>query len=118
MSNEDDLFTKFGLEVSSAPVEVGQVYPLYGMITNILEPDESKPVQCVINFNILVTMYQITADKLETLRIRAFEPGIFVTKIIKVNEPADSQEDSPIQYVYEGECSTVVFGRSQNGLEV
>jgi hypothetical protein len=112
----EDLFTKFGLEVQSAPVELGKTYPLYGMITDIIET-ENTPVKCVVNFNILVTMNLLTPDKLEILRNRAFEPGIFITTIVKVNENPEDKNDS-IKYLYEGECSTVVFGKQQKGLEV
>ena len=36
MENKENFFEKFGLEVSTGDVEVGQTYPIYGMITKIL----------------------------------------------------------------------------------
>ena len=33
---EQNFFDKFGLEVTSGDVEIGQTYPIYGMITKVL----------------------------------------------------------------------------------
>ena len=36
-SKEPNFFEKFGLEVATGEVEVGQTYPIYGMITKVLD---------------------------------------------------------------------------------
>ena len=48
---QNNFFEKFGLEVASGEVEVGQTYPIYGMITKVL--DDTPGSVCVeINFTI------------------------------------------------------------------
>jgi len=99
------------LEIAYSEVEIGKTYPLFGMITDILETKLgfNSPVKCVINFNILVEMQGITEEKLLTLYDRSLETGIFITTIEKCNKDADNKSI----YQYEGICRTVVFGRKQ-----
>ena len=99
-NKENNFFEKFGLEVAAGEVEVGQTYPIYGMITKIVD-DTPGSVVVEINFSIRANMAIPDTDKIEILKQRAFEPGIFVSTVV-------SKEDSITV-----DCSTVVFGRKQ-----
>lgn len=97
-----NLFDKFGLEVASGDVEVGKTYPIYGMITEI-NNDKPGAVVVTLNFTIRANMTIPDSKKVEILKERAFEPGIFVSKILSKGETGIVVD-----------CSTVVFGRRQN----
>ena len=99
-NGEQNFFEKFGLEVSNGEVEVGQTYPIYGMITKILD-DAPGGVVVELNFSIKANMAIPDKDKIEILKQRAFEPGIFVSTV--------TQKDGGVIV----DCSTVVFGRKQ-----
>lgn len=103
MENQDKapgLFEKFGCEVQFGDVEVGNTYPLYGMITKILD-DSPGHVIVELNFSITANMSIPEAEKIELLKERAFEPGIFVSTVTSKGEKI------------EVDCSTVVFGKRQ-----
>lgn len=101
MENKDpNFFEKFGYEVKFGEVEVGTTYPLYGMITKVLD-DTPGHVVVELNFSIRANMAIPDASKVELLKERAFEPGIFVSTV-KIKEPS-----------IEVDCSTVVFGKRQ-----
>lgn len=102
MENGGDVnfFEKFGLEVTAGEVQVGQTYPIYGMITKILD-DTPGSVKVEINFSIRASMTIPDNDKIELLKERAFEPGIFVSTVTGKEEGISV------------DCSTVVFGRRQ-----
>ena len=100
-NKEQNFFEKYGLEVSSGEVEVGQSYPIYGMITKILN-DTPGSVVVEINFSIEAKMTIPDQDKVELLKQRAFEPGIFISTVTDKNEGAIKVD-----------CQTVVFGRRQ-----
>ncbi|MCB0353790.1 MAG: hypothetical protein KDD64_09705, partial [Bdellovibrionales bacterium] len=91
---------KFGLEVANGEVEIGQTYPIYGMITKIIDETPGKVV-VEINFSIKANMTIPDAAKINLLKERAFEPGIFVSTV------RDKEEGIRV------DCSTVVFGRRQ-----
>jgi len=95
-----NFFEKFGCEVQFGEVEVGTTYPLYGMITKILD-DTPGHVVVELNFSITATMTIPDQAKVELLKERAFEPGIFVSTVT-TKEPKISVD-----------CSTVVFGKRQ-----
>ncbi|MBX7142983.1 MAG: hypothetical protein K1X79_00880 [Oligoflexia bacterium] len=99
-NKEQNFFEKFGLEVTSGEVEIGQTYPIYGMITKILD-DTPGNVAVEINFSIRANMAIPDRDKVELLKERSFEPGIFVSTV--------KSKDGGITV----DCSTVVFGRRQ-----
>lgn len=99
--NAGSFFDECGLTVATGDVEVGLTYPIYGMITKFLEIEGNK-VTVEINFNILATMEIPDIDKIETLRSRAFEPGIFVSKVEKVDEKIEVS------------CGTVIFGKKMS----
>lgn len=100
-SNEQNFFEKFGLEVASGEVEVGQTYPIYGMITKLID-DTPGQVVVEINFSIRAHMTIPDEKKVNLLKERAFEPGIFVSTV--------KSKDEGIEV----DCSTVVFGRRQD----
>ncbi|MCI5066284.1 hypothetical protein MRY87_11220 [bacterium] len=100
-NKEPNFFEKFGLEVANGEVEVGQTYPIYGMITKLLS-DEPGAVVVQINFSITAHMTIPDEKKVNLLKERAFEPGIFVSTV-------KSKDDG-----LEVDCSTVVFGRKQD----
>jgi hypothetical protein len=99
-SGEQNFFEKFGLEVTSGEVEVGHTYPIYGMITKLIDETPGKVV-VELNFSIKASMAIPDTEKVNLLKERAFEPGIFVSTVT-------SKEDG-----INVDCSTVVFGRRQ-----
>ena len=108
MNKEDpDLFEKYGLEVAEGAVEVGKVYPVYGMITKFIKEDENEDVEVEVNFNMRVIMnfHGDLPEKLALLKERSFEPGIFITEVVSKGDEDD--------YGVVGRCTTVVFGRKQ-----
>ncbi len=96
-----NLFDKLKCEVQFGDVEVGTTYPLYGMITKILD-DTPGHVIVELNFSITATMTIPDVQKIELLKERAFEPGIFVSTV--TNKGPKIEVD----------CSTVVFGKRQS----
>ena len=100
INRDPNFFEKFGLEVTSGEVEVGQTYPIYGMITRVLDETPGN-VLVEINFSIIASMAIPEAKKIEILKERAFEPGIFVSTV-------RSKTDG-----VKVDCSTVVFGKKQ-----
>lgn len=99
---EDNFFDKHGLEVSNGDVEVGKTYPIYGMITKILN-DTPGSVIVEVNFSITASMSIPTEEKIEVLKRRAFEPGIFISTVTEKNDEGKICVD----------CQTVVFGKEQ-----
>jgi len=104
MENENkdqNFFEKLGCEVQFGEVEVGTTYPIYGMITKVLDETPGHVI-VELNFSIRATMAIPQNDQIELLKERAFEPGIFVSTV-KTKDP-----------VIEVDCSTVVFGKRQS----
>jgi hypothetical protein len=99
-TKDQNFFEKFGCEVQFGEVEVGTTYPLYGMITKILD-DTPGHVMVELNFSIKASMSIPDPAKIELLKERAFEPGIFVSTV--TNKTPSVEVD----------CSTVVFGKRQ-----
>ncbi len=98
--SEKDFFEEYGLEVSTGEVEVGQTYPIFGMITRVVS-DAPGDVVAEINFNITAKMNITDKMRIELLKERAFESGIFVSTVTS-KEPT-----------VEVDCQTVIFGRKQ-----
>lgn len=89
------------IEVRSQEVEVGNTYPIYGMITKFLgQKDDCLEVE--INFSIKAQMVVPEAENVEILKKRSFEPGIFISEVL-------SKENDGIQV----KCNTVVFGKQK-----
>ena len=99
-NKEPNFFEKFGLEVATGEVEVGQTYPIYGMITKLLDETPGNVI-VELNFSIRANMIIPDEKKVNLLKERAFEPGIFVSTIRTKGENI------------EVDCATVVFGRKQ-----
>lgn len=99
--DEKDFFDKFGLSVSPSEVQIGETYPIYGMITKILS-EELGSVIVEINYSIEATLTVAEVEKVNLLKERSFEPGIFVSKVIE-KEPKIKVD-----------CNGVVFGKRQN----
>ncbi|MBL7663085.1 hypothetical protein JNK13_10085 [bacterium] len=89
------------LEVAPSEVEVGNTYPILAMVTNILESDEGHAL-LELNHSIHAHIRITSAEKLEMLKARAFEPGIFIAKVIKTVP------------LIEIDCQTIVFGKSSS----
>lgn len=97
---ENNFFEKFGLEVTTGEVEIGQTYPIYGMITKLIDDTPGKVI-VELNFSIRANMAIPDQTKVDLLKERAFEPGIFVSTV--------TSKDNGIIV----DCSTVVFGKRQ-----
>lgn len=97
-NKEGDFFEKLGLEVVNGDVEIGQTYPIYGMITKFLS-DVPGQVIVELNFSIIANMAIPTEEKVQLLKSRAFDAGIFVSTVVRKDEKI------------EVDCSTVVFGK-------
>jgi hypothetical protein len=87
------------LKVVEATPTIGNTYPLYGMITRIIE-DTSDSLVVEINHSIHARLYIKDSDTRETLRRRAFEPAIFVSRVIG---------EHPHLMV---DCEQIIFGKS------
>lgn len=88
------------MEISQREVEVGATYPIFGMITAI-EQHESGDIYAQINYNIRAKLNQLDHSKLEFLRERAFESGIFVSTV--------TAKGAKIEV----DCKTIIFGHKQ-----
>ena len=100
--DQPDLFAELGIAVAEGNVEIGKVYPIFGMITAIDEAgNETNRVTVEINHNILAKMNLKSTERVNLLKERAFETGIFVAKILEL-EPQIKVD-----------CQAVIFGRTQ-----
>lgn len=98
---QKNLFDELGLGVQFVDVELGGVYPIYGVITKFIN-DVPGNIVVLINDNIEATM-NLADDKLiQTLKNRSFDPGIFVC-VITQTKPTICAD-----------CSTVIFGKNNN----
>lgn len=93
-------FEDLGLQVVQGDVEVGKTYPIFGMITRLIDETPGNVV-VELNYSIVAKMTINEADRVELLKERAFESGIFVSTIL-TKEPA-----------IEVDCQLVVFGKRQ-----
>lgn len=92
---------ELGLEVKKGEVEVGGTYPIFGMLTSIEEMEDGNVI-AKINYNITATMLISDRSRLDVLKSRAFETGIFVSTVTS-KEPE-----------IEVECQAVIFGKPQS----
>jgi len=93
------MIDKMGIEVKQGKVTVGETYPLYGIITRIVD-DMPGCTTIEINNQVLAHI-SVSNEYLELLKKRAFEPAIFIAKITRC-EPIEC------------ECSTIIFGKPAN----
>lgn len=96
----DNLFDKLGVSVQYGEVEVGQIYPIYGVITQFVS-EEPGNVVILVNKNIEMNLSVIESEKISILKERAFDPGIFVCTVKEIGD------------VIKCDCSTIVFGKKQ-----
>lgn len=111
MTDKENALEKMGLEVkteSLSNLEIGKVYPIYGMVTKFIS-ETPGDVRIEVNYNMELTLFIDDLDKINTIKERAFEPGIF---IVVINE-IDAQNEN---HYIKGNCNTVVFGRKQTQL--
>lgn len=101
LDSENNLFEQLGLEVTHGDVEVGNTYPIFGMITKLVD-DTPGHVIAEINHSILANMNVSEASRVEILKERAFESGIFVSTVVS-KEPR-----------IEVDCQVVIFRRKQS----
>ena len=94
----ENLFDKLGVQLKHDTVELGQTYPLYGMITQILS-EEPGNVRVMLNYSVELLMHIDDEEKIALLKARSFDPGIFVCTIDEVGEKIKAS------------CTTVVFGK-------
>lgn len=104
LTEEKNLFEDLGLSVEFGSVEVGQVYPIYGLITQFVSEAPGNVI-VKINDNIEATMNIEDQDKIDVLKNRSFDPGIFVCTITQVDT------------LIKAECSTVIFGKNNNAVQ-
>jgi hypothetical protein len=97
-----DFFEEFGLTVETGEIEIGRTYPIFGAITKLVN-DEPGHVLAEINYSILARMNIPDRPRVEILKKRAFESGIFVCTI--------TSKDPGV----EADCRTVIFGKEQAG---
>lgn len=112
---------KFDTEaVDLKNIVVGKSYPLFGMITSIVENTPERFVG-IINYTMKATFNSLTETFREMVVNRVFEPGIFVCEVLAVNEKHTVGED--FQYnentVFQLELSveTVIFNKKRTGPE-
>lgn len=91
--------------VQTESLEIGNSYCIYGMITKIIEALPGD-VTVELNHSIIARMAIPTLEKIELLKERAFEPGIFVSKIIAKDPKTEI------------EVSTVIFGERNHKLAI
>lgn len=103
-NQEKNLFDELGLDVKFAEVSLGEVYPIYGTITKFVD-DTPGNIIVMINDHIEARMNVVEEDKIDLLKNRCFDPGIFVCTITQTT-PSISAE-----------CSTVVFGKNNNTVQ-
>ena len=96
-----NLFSKLGLRAESSAVEVGKTYPIFGMITKVREEEESGDILVEVNGAILMKMNIEDNKMLGILKERAFESGIFISKVTSIGKKVKA------------DCHTVIFGKKQ-----
>ena len=100
-SQDNQSLAQLGLDLKVADVEVGKTYWIYGWITKFLS-EEPDNLIVELNFSIKAHISVQTPEKVELLKGRAFEAGMFVCTIL-------SKEDAIL-----ADCHTVVFGKRNN----
>ena len=98
---EGDFFDQFGLELVQGQVELGQTYPIFGMITSF-EFDGDEKVVAEINNNIIARFKVSESNIIDVLKEKAFETGIFISTVTAI-EPQ-----------VEVTCQAVIFGKPQS----
>ena len=100
-NEKGDFFQEFGLEVINGEIEIGKVYPLFAMITKFID-DTPGQVRVELNFHIQAQLTVDDPERVQLLKERMFESGIFVSKVVT--------KDPSIEVA----CQTVIFGKKQS----
>ena len=88
------------LKISPQEVQVGGVYPVYGMITDIKVSPEHGKVTIELNKHIYIELKMQSQEKIDMLKERLLECAIFISKV---------QSLDPVLL----ECQAVIFGKKQ-----
>jgi len=99
-----NLFEENGWSVQESNVEVGQMYPIYGIITKLVSMEPGNVV-VLINNQIEARMALDNVEKIDILRRRAFDAGIFVCTITQTSPEIKA------------DCTTVVFGKNNDTVQ-
>jgi hypothetical protein len=101
----ENLFDNLGLSLKfEDDIKLGEIYPIYGAITKILNDTPGKLV-VLINDSVEAKLNVVHPDKIALIKNRAFDSGIFVCTITEI-EPT-----------IKAECSTIVFGKNNNTVQ-
>ena len=88
------------IKVTPQEVQVGSVYPVYGMITAINVSECPGKVTVELNKNINIELKMHDQKKIDMLKERILECAIFIAKVESLD---------PVLL----ECKTVIFGKRQ-----
>lgn len=103
MAKEEDFFEKYGLSIEKTQPELDKWYPIFGMVTNVL--DERKDyLEVEVNYNIKMKILTDKQESREIIKNRALETGIFHCKFTSLDEETN---------IYTADCKTVIFGKPQ-----
>jgi len=85
--------------------EVGKTYPLFGYVSEIISEgsDTEDVVVRINNDNIILRMKKVGGERLDVMKDRAFESGIFIATVVEITEDNGIIAD----------CQTVIYGRKQ-----
>ncbi len=100
LDNEEKLKNS-EFKIQNKDVEVGNTYPIYGMITKFLGQSDDE-LEVEINFSIKAKMIVPDEDNIEILKKRSFEPGVFISEV--------TSKENGIHV----KCNTVVFGKQKS----
>ncbi len=100
LNQEGDLFEQLGLEIAQGEVEIGSTYPIFGMITKFIN-EKAGEVVVELNHCIIANMNVTEDNKVDLLKERAFESGIFVSTVVA--------KDPKVEV----DCQVVIFGKKQ-----
>jgi hypothetical protein len=89
--------------VKLSDIKVGCTYPFYGAVTEIARIG-SNEVRLCVGKQIRLTAFIPDANNYETVKQRAFDPGIFIATVTTLGPDGTVFAD----------CQTMVFGRRQN----
>lgn len=96
---------------------VGQIYPIYGMVTSILEESDTL-FTVVINFDYKATMKPLPELK-DVIKNRLYQPGIFMSKLTAKNDvgciPLEKKPDTTTTFPFELEVQTSLFDSKRPG---
>lgn len=107
-------------------LELNKQYPVYGMITSLLIEEVNKEEEvywAIINYNIKARLNCTELEKLNIIKSRIYDVGIFVLTVEKINSDADLDQCSmpnpglDIVFPIEGFVSTVVYGKAKDGYD-